>query len=91
MRSYGSSLRGVAGSVRLKRTRAHLITAGYIAADEDEESWRISVRVTAGEDLDYGLFQQDLRAQVEPLLAREQAAGAQGRVDGLYRRGADRL
>lgn len=78
MKSYGSSLRGVAGSVRLKRTRAHLITAGYVAADVNEESWRISVRVTAGEDLDYGLFQQQLRAQVEPLLAREQTAGTQG-------------
>lgn len=83
MKSYGSSLRGVAGTVRLKRTRAHLITAGYIAANEQEESWRISVRVTAGEDLDYGLFQQELRAQIEPLLSREQAAGFEG-VSTIY-------
>jgi predicted RND superfamily exporter protein len=83
MKSYGSSGRGVATSVRLKRTRAHLITAGYIAANEQEESWRISVRVTAGEDLDYGLFQQQLRAQVEPLLKREEAAGVQG-VSMIY-------
>ncbi len=78
MRSYGSSLRGVAGSVRLKRTRTHLIHAGYVAANDTEEAWRISVRVTAGEDLDYGLFQQQLRAQVEPLLTREKAAGVHG-------------
>jgi predicted RND superfamily exporter protein len=34
--------------------------------------------VTAGEDLDYGLFQQQLRSQVAPLLKREEAAGATG-------------
>lgn len=83
MRNYGSSLRGVAATVRMKRTRAHLITAGYLAANEQDESWRISVRVTAGEDLDYGLFQQQLRTQVEPLLQREQAAGVQG-VSMIY-------
>lgn len=77
-KSRGSSLRGVMDTVRMKRTRAHLIEAGYVAASEQDESWRISVRVTAGEDLDYGLFQQQLRAQVEPLLKREEAAGANG-------------
>ena len=78
MRSGGPSLRGALTNVRLKRTRAHLIKAGYLFSGEQEEVWRISVRVTAGEDLDYGIFQNRLRAQVEPILEREQAAGVQG-------------
>ena len=62
----------------MKRTHAHLIDAGYLFSSEQEEVWRISVRVTAGEDLDYGTFQHQLRAQVEPILEREQAEGVQG-------------
>jgi predicted RND superfamily exporter protein len=78
MRSSGPSLRGALTSVRLKRTHTHLIDAGYLFSSETEEAWRISVRVTAGEDLDYGTFQQQLRAQVEPILEREHAKGALG-------------
>jgi predicted RND superfamily exporter protein len=78
MRSYGPSLRGALASARLKRTHVHLVNAGYLFASQQEEEWRISVRVTAGEDLDYGTFQRQLRAQVEPILKREQAQGAQG-------------
>src|SRR4029078_10313004 len=45
--------------------------------------WRISVRVTAGEDLDYDPFQLKLRAQVEPILQRERANGAKG-LSAIY-------
>ncbi|WP_254513220.1 efflux RND transporter permease subunit [Anatilimnocola floriformis] len=79
----GKSVMNALSSVRLKHTQAHLKDAGYLASSEKEESWRISVRVTAGEDLDYGLFQQQLRAEVDPLLAREQAAGAHG-ISAIY-------
>jgi hypothetical protein len=78
MRSEGRSLRGALGRVRLNRTHAELINAGYLFCSEQEEVWRISVRVTAGEDLDYGTFQTQLRAQVDPMLQREQAKGVQG-------------
>ncbi|HUG69354.1 MAG TPA: MMPL family transporter [Pirellulaceae bacterium] len=78
MRASGGSLRRALTKVRLQRTQPRLIDAGYLYASEEEQVWRISVRVTAGEDLDYGLFQQQLRAQVEPILEREQAHGFQG-------------
>lgn len=72
-------------NMRLRRTHTHLKEAGYLAGGEDsaEEAWRISLRVTAGEDLDYGLFQQHLKEQVEPLLARESEAGKPG-VEAIY-------
>ncbi len=77
-----SSLRGFmvnfAINRRLTQARPRLIEAGYIVASGDEELWRISVRVAAGEDLDYGLFQQQLRAQVEPVLAGAKADGVEG-------------
>jgi uncharacterized protein len=63
---------------RLTQARPRLIEAGYIVPASDEELWRISVRVAAGQDLDYGLFQQQLRAQVEPILASAKADGAAG-------------
>jgi predicted RND superfamily exporter protein len=78
MRSAGHGLRGAFARVRVNRTRAELSNAGYLFSSEQQELWRISVRVTAGEDLDYGAFQAQLRAQVDPLLEREQAQGVQG-------------
>jgi predicted RND superfamily exporter protein len=71
MKAQPGSVRNVLDNVRLKRTHAHLIEAGYLSVNEVEEAWRISVRVTAGEDLDYGLFQHQLREKVEPILVRE--------------------
>ncbi len=77
-----SSLRGFMVNFmlnrRLTQARSQLIDAGYIVPASGEELWRISVRVTAGQDLDYGLFQRQLRAQVEPILASAKAEGAVG-------------
>jgi uncharacterized protein len=83
MEDFGRTLRGSATRARLKRTRPYLIDAGYLFSSEQEEIWRISVRVTGGEDLDYDLFQLKLRAQVEPILQLEQAHGAQG-LSAIY-------
>jgi predicted RND superfamily exporter protein len=83
LRSRGASLRGALLSARLNRTHPRLVEAGYLYSGEQEEAWRISVRVTSGEDLDYGVFQQQLRAKVEPILKREQAEGAKG-VSAVY-------
>jgi predicted RND superfamily exporter protein len=41
------------------------------------------VRVTSGEDLDYGVFQQQLRDKIEPILEREEAEGAKG-ISAVY-------
>jgi predicted RND superfamily exporter protein len=74
----GGSLRSFVINRRLTQARPRLIDAGYIVAEDDEDLWRISVRVTAANDLDYGKFQQELRAQVEPVLAEAKATGASG-------------
>lgn len=49
--------------------------------DHGEELWRVSARVRALGDLDYGLFVDDLKARVEPVLAWYQK---QRGVDGVY-------
>lgn len=38
-------------------------------ADDNRELWRISARVTALHDIDYGQFTEQLREEVEPVLA----------------------
>ena len=39
--------------------------------DGDTELWRISARVGALNDVDYGEFKNDIRARVEPVLQAE--------------------
>ena len=48
-----------------------------------EELWRVSARVAALGDLDYGLFVDDLKAKIEPVLADYRAAGVEG-IDATY-------
>ena len=48
-----------------------------------EELWRISARVQALGDLDYGQFVNDIRARVEPVLAAYREAGVEG-IDATY-------
>lgn len=59
--------------------------AEYLGYDEEtnEELWRVSARVWALTDLDYGLFVDDLRAKVEPVLAAYREAGYKG-IDATY-------
>jgi uncharacterized protein len=60
---------------RLEAHRQEYIQGGFVAEDhaddQDVELWRISARVGALNDVDYGLFLNDLRAQVEPVLIAE--------------------
>jgi predicted RND superfamily exporter protein len=77
VRQAPPSMRRVLENVRLKQTRARLVEAGYLSITPEDESWRISLRVSAGEDLDYGEFQQFIRKQVEPILERERAKSGQ--------------
>jgi predicted RND superfamily exporter protein len=79
----GGSLRSFVINRRLTQARPRLIESGYLVHEEDEELWRIGVRVTAGGDLDYGMFQQKLREHVEPVLTRAKSDGANG-VSAIY-------
>jgi hypothetical protein len=69
LRLSGASLRGFMVNRSLTQALPRLANSGYLVHREGEELWRISVRVGAGEDLDYGLFQQQLKGQIEPILA----------------------
>ena len=57
----------------------------YLTVDEEagEELWRVSARVWALTDLDYGLFVDDIKQQVEPVLAAYRKAGVEG-IDATY-------
>ncbi|HUE71525.1 MAG TPA: MMPL family transporter [Pirellulaceae bacterium] len=79
----GASLRGFMVNRRLRQARPLLADAGYLIESDRGELWRISVRVSAGEDLDYGLFQEDVRRRVEPLLAQAQRDGHPG-ISAVY-------
>ena len=47
-----------------------------------EELWRISARVSATKEVDYALFQRDLRTKIDPILERLRGDGVTGiRVD----------
>jgi predicted RND superfamily exporter protein len=78
IRLSGGSLRSFMINRRLTQARPRLVEAGYIVPSDREELWRISVRVGAGEDVDYGLFQHELQSRVQPILARTEAEGTPG-------------
>ncbi len=47
-----------------------LLSSGYLRIDpvDQAELWRVSIRVAAFQDVDYGLFSDTLKEDVEPLL-----------------------
>jgi hypothetical protein len=55
----------------------------YLYVTEDEELWRVSARIAALNDLDYGEFVADIRAAVTPVLESYQAEGVEG-VSAIY-------
>jgi predicted RND superfamily exporter protein len=44
----------------------------------EEELWRISARVSATKEVDYALFQRDLRTKIDPILADMEKDGVHG-------------
>jgi hypothetical protein len=65
---------------RLMDEHQSLIDAHFLAENDDEQLWRISVRADALGRLDYGLFTDTLRRQTEPLL---HDAGARATYTGV--------
>lgn len=59
---------------RLDSNRQQFIDNDYLAEEDNFDLWRISARVAALEDVDYGLFVADLKKEVEPVLAEYNAA-----------------
>jgi hypothetical protein len=56
---------------RLGKHRKEFVANGFLATEKTTELWRISARVGALNDIDYGLFIGDIKARVEPVLAAE--------------------
>lgn len=64
----GTATRAVANT-RLERSYDDLIASGYLRVDPNDNSelWRVSLRVAAFQDVDYGRFNDEVRHLVEPL------------------------
>ncbi len=60
-------------NAQLEASHKNLTKSGYLATDGSDgaELWRVSLRAAAFRDLDYGLFVENVRAIVEPVLAAQ--------------------
>ena len=66
----GTAMRDVVNT-SLEETRAQFYELGYFKEEKNtqEELWRISLRLAALNDVDYGEFVSDLKTVVEPVIA----------------------
>jgi len=57
---------------KLESAYQSLLESGYVAIDrrDGRELWRISLRVAAFQDVDYGVFTDSLKAAIDPVVAR---------------------
>ncbi len=77
-----SSSRGTAAGIRnrilnskLEQNFESLVSSGYLTIDPQtgDELWRISLRVAAFKNVDYGRFAEEVKAVVDPLLSQASA------------------
>lgn len=72
-------------NTKLEQHREDYIEGDFLDTDGDQDLWRISARVGALNDVDYGEFKNDIRARVEPVLKAERerlAAKADKKSEG---------
>ncbi|MBS0207631.1 MAG: MMPL family transporter [Planctomycetes bacterium] len=62
----------------IERHVDELFKLRYLHRGDEGETWRITARVSALKNLDYGNFLDEVHAVVEPALAERRKAGAQG-------------
>ncbi len=67
---------------KLEEHRDEYLHSDFLALQNGKELWRISARVGALNNVDYGEFKDDIRARVEPVLLaeRERLAGAKAKL-----------
>ena len=58
---------------KLMEHRDEYLESGFLTVDGDKEMWRISARVGALNDIDYGKFIHDIRLEVDPVIAAQRA------------------
>lgn len=68
---------------QLAKSRDELISSGYLAIEGDLELYRVSARVGALQDVDYGKFLNDIEEAVRPILDKQKAAGHEG-ISAVY-------
>ncbi len=68
---------------RLLKYRDEFLNGDFLGESEDEELWRISARIGALNDVDYGLFVSTIREHVEPVIEEQRAKGIKG-LDVTY-------
>ena len=62
-------------SRQLWRSRADMLAQDYYALDDEQrEIWRVSIRLAALNNVDYGQFVNDLKSVVEPIMKAYEAA-----------------
>ncbi len=71
-RSLGSFVHRKVMNRKLENSYDALVGSGYLALDQADQSelWRISLRVAAFEDVDYGVFTDTLKGVVDPIVTR---------------------
>ncbi len=68
--------------------RDEYLASGFLSVEGDTEMWRISARVGALNDMDYGEFIQDIKREVEPVLRAQREVLAKA-ADAVKRAGID--
>jgi predicted RND superfamily exporter protein len=63
---------------RLEDGRHRFVDEGFLATDGDEEFWRVTARIPAVHDVDYGEFVSRVRQQVEPIVQSQQDRDIEG-------------
>jgi len=58
--------------------RAEFLAGDYLSEDKKEEFWRITARIGALNDVDYGEFVDTIKAHVEPVITERRAEGIEG-------------
>lgn len=83
-KSASSIAKRTAFEVSMENNFADLKNSGYLQTDSatGDELWRISLRVAAFKDVDYGVFSHELKELVDPLVATS-VAGVSGNVTAV--------
>ena len=70
-------------SRKLAENRQSFIDAHFLSEDGPEELWRISVRVNALSDVDYGIFIETLKARIDPIVSEDRNQGIGATYTGV--------
>lgn len=71
---------------RLQNRHEELAATGYLTTGDQHELWRVSARVAAMNDIDYGRFVRDLKNVVQPVVAEHlpETTGTAEHADVVY-------